>query len=248
MPGYNHYPWCLCGWCDSQGRNGYSSEQNERYFDEWSAKRFLKGEGVTRSFTACFVQPNASCPICGERVFFYANKSGSRVFFDELGWPWPKHSCTDRRTVRTSPPPVMFSPPLVRARGMRIEIVEAVKRAGFSPLANFISFHKAKPASLFRIVSVARVGFLNLVEAVAVSPECDEPFHFEFTSAKVVPEQEDFFSFRDGKISLLDGSLTSQSYQAKEIAEVRFRELAARSNAEQNQFYPDAGQRVGKVG
>jgi hypothetical protein len=28
-------------------------------------------------------------------VFFYQNAAGSRVFFDDIGPPWPKHPCTD---------------------------------------------------------------------------------------------------------------------------------------------------------
>jgi len=39
--------------------------------------------------------PNAACPVCGARVYFYQNEFGSRVFFDDLGPPWPKHPCTD---------------------------------------------------------------------------------------------------------------------------------------------------------
>jgi len=42
-----------------------------------------------------FTDPNAICPVCGATVFYYQNASGSRVFFDALGWPWPKHPCTD---------------------------------------------------------------------------------------------------------------------------------------------------------
>jgi len=42
-----------------------------------------------------YVNPNAHCPVCGERVFFYRSPNGGRVFFDDLGWPWPKHRCTD---------------------------------------------------------------------------------------------------------------------------------------------------------
>lgn len=53
-----------------------------------------------------YVDPNAHCPVCGERVFFYQSPNGGRVFFDHLGWPWPKHPCTDNpisqsATVRT---------------------------------------------------------------------------------------------------------------------------------------------------
>jgi hypothetical protein len=47
--------------------------------------------GRPRSLTI----PNAKCPVCGCRVFFYQNEYGSRVFFDDLGPPWPKHACTD---------------------------------------------------------------------------------------------------------------------------------------------------------
>jgi hypothetical protein len=34
-----------------------------------------------------------TCPQCKQGVFFYKNDHGSRVFFDQLGAPWPKHGC-----------------------------------------------------------------------------------------------------------------------------------------------------------
>lgn len=42
-----------------------------------------------------YVIPNARCPECGDLVFFLKLKNGGRVFFDEIGPPWPKHPCTD---------------------------------------------------------------------------------------------------------------------------------------------------------
>ncbi|MEV4658846.1 hypothetical protein [Micromonospora sp. NPDC049301] len=42
-----------------------------------------------------WIAPNARCPLCGASVYFYANEHGSRVFFDDVGPPWPKHPCTD---------------------------------------------------------------------------------------------------------------------------------------------------------
>ncbi|TYB91846.1 hypothetical protein FXF53_29315 [Micromonospora sp. WP24] len=33
-------------------------------------------------------------------MFFYSNEHGSRVFFDEVGPPWPKHPCTDNSSYR----------------------------------------------------------------------------------------------------------------------------------------------------
>jgi hypothetical protein len=42
-----------------------------------------------------YLNPNARCPVCGDAVFYYQSPFGGRVFFDDVGWPWPKHPCTD---------------------------------------------------------------------------------------------------------------------------------------------------------
>ena len=36
-----------------------------------------------------------NCPECGKSVFFYRNACGGAVWFNSLGWPWPKHECMD---------------------------------------------------------------------------------------------------------------------------------------------------------
>lgn len=43
-----------------------------------------------------YLDPNARCPVCGAPVFFYRSPYNGRVFFDDVGWPWPKHPCTDK--------------------------------------------------------------------------------------------------------------------------------------------------------
>lgn len=53
-----------------------------------------------------FTNPNARCPVCGQNVFFYRSESGGAVYFDSLGWPWPKHPCMD-----------VTDPPSTRAKG-----------------------------------------------------------------------------------------------------------------------------------
>lgn len=50
-----------------------------------------------------YVVPNASCPVCGETVFFYQSPNGGKVFFDDLGWPWPKHPCTNNQSPAGKP-------------------------------------------------------------------------------------------------------------------------------------------------
>jgi hypothetical protein len=90
---------------------------------EWEISRSPK--------LAAWVNPNAQCPVCGRPVYFFANSAGSRVFFDELGPPWPKHPCTDRGSHApyqlSTPSPVLRSPAETRAykevaRKSRIEL------------------------------------------------------------------------------------------------------------------------------
>jgi hypothetical protein len=50
--------------------------------------------GQTPTFRG-ITTPNATCPVCKTRVYFYASPDGGRVYFDELGPPWQKHPCMD---------------------------------------------------------------------------------------------------------------------------------------------------------
>lgn len=90
-------------------------------WDRWSSsyadiqshwRHELSSLGWSGSWSSRYVLPNATCPVCGAPVFFYQNEFGSKVFFDELGPPWPKHPCTDnaiqaaRDTESTSAYPV----------------------------------------------------------------------------------------------------------------------------------------------
>lgn len=75
---------------DEWGRLGGGLTDESSYYLER-----LRELEATHGATSAFVIPNAHCPVCGAPVFFYQNLWGSRVFFDELGSPWPKHPCTD---------------------------------------------------------------------------------------------------------------------------------------------------------
>ncbi len=69
--------------------------------DDWTRsgggywRELLSDMRAVSGMTSAYVIPNAVCPECGADVFFYQNIHGSRVFFDELGPPWPKHPCMD---------------------------------------------------------------------------------------------------------------------------------------------------------
>jgi len=50
-----------------------------------------------------YLNPNARCPKCGVSVYFYRSPHNGRVYFDDLGPPWPKHACTDSRAQSAEP-------------------------------------------------------------------------------------------------------------------------------------------------
>jgi len=97
---WNHPPQCTCGW-GGLGHLGKRTTGNESWI------KFLGFTGIS-SYTI----PNARCPVCGDAVFFYQSPNGGRVFFDELGPPWPKHGCTDNSN---RPLPYLFPLSFVQA-------------------------------------------------------------------------------------------------------------------------------------
>lgn len=56
-----------------------------------------------------------TCPQCRSAVFFYRNEHGSRVFFDALGAPWPKHGCT-HGVKKMQYAPITSAQPVVKGK------------------------------------------------------------------------------------------------------------------------------------
>jgi hypothetical protein len=59
--------------------------------------------------------PNWHCPLCGAKIFFFQNEYGSRVYFDDLGPPWPKHPCMDQFMLSTPRTEAVHERPTRRA-------------------------------------------------------------------------------------------------------------------------------------
>jgi hypothetical protein len=87
---WNHHPSCTCGF-GGQGHLGRSGGR-----PGFVHTGYPPGVPPIRDYVESFTIPNARCPVCGAFVFFYRSPHDGRVFFDELGPPWPKHPCTDR--------------------------------------------------------------------------------------------------------------------------------------------------------
>lgn len=83
-----------------------------------------------------WVRPNAACPVCRAPVYFYSNEYGSRVFFDEIGPPWPKHPCTDHGSSHPANPRIgaqTVSPGLYRYQDGREMIRQARSNMVMTP-------------------------------------------------------------------------------------------------------------------
>ncbi|MCD6050475.1 MAG: hypothetical protein K0Q55_1878 [Verrucomicrobia bacterium] len=103
---WNHPRDCNCGWGGDGNFGGYVGYG--RYGGVGSGGGYSTfrstSEGEVFEFPfityPSYVNPNAQCPVCGASVYFYQSPYGGRVFFDELGPPWPKHPCTDNPVMR----------------------------------------------------------------------------------------------------------------------------------------------------
>lgn len=97
---WNHAPDCTCGW----GGEGHAGRGGGRVTIRYQRPMPARVRFASSPFSADG-GPNASCPVCGAAVYFYRSPTGGRVFFDELGHPWPKHPCTDNPALPVGPPP-----------------------------------------------------------------------------------------------------------------------------------------------
>jgi hypothetical protein len=108
---------------------------------------------ATESFTSNHVNPNAECPVCGALVFFYQNEFGSRVYFDELGPPWPKHPCTENFPARDPAGPVSIQhlSPVWRNKHEVAEIALYRTYAGQNPSLEFSTDYSQAPWPRVRV-------------------------------------------------------------------------------------------------
>ncbi len=199
MTGFNHYADCGCGWCVNYGgRSRTNRPQLVENMHQRDALSLLK-RNLARSISGCFVNPNAKCPVCGDAVYFYANEHGSRVFFDELGPPWPKHPCTDN--PRDPAPPQ--AAPVRRTRGMMQELIAAANTAGL--FKNKV-FGRRIPRewTLLVVVSLERNGDENTITAEFLNSLSGESTQFKCLSVEPVLEPGDFLNMKDNEFSFVD--------------------------------------------
>ena len=137
---WNHPPGCTCGF-GGEGHLGRSIG--------FTGGHFARVPRILPVYES-FVNPNARCPVCGDEVFFYQSPDGGRVFFDELGPPWPKHPCTDSQSVPGALNPAKLPSPA---------LAPLWKKKGWRPFVIFRVSHLDK--WIYEITGDSRTLYMN---------------------------------------------------------------------------------------
>lgn len=161
----------------------------------------LKQHGVS-SRTSCFIVPNSKCPVCGADVYFYCNSQGSRVYFDELGPPWPKHGCMDRGRSKASTVQGAQHAPRLRPLGQIQEILSAADLVGPSIWPE--NRDRNGKWKLLALVNVRRQGILNELVMEHVDPRFGKGVVATCYSYEVRFEPGMFIAKRAGIFSFVD--------------------------------------------
>lgn len=147
---WNHSPDCSCGWGGVFYGSAYRGE--------------VSGNGGHWQRYQSYTTPNARCPECQAQVFFYLSPYGGRVYFDDLGPPWPKHPCTDTSSTRTRARPGQALPAATRRKppptirrdpGWRPLLVEKIARHETRADVVLLTVHPAAgdaPVILYAVV------------------------------------------------------------------------------------------------
>lgn len=138
---------------------------------------------------ASYVNPNAHCPVCRKQVFYYQSPHGGRVFFDNLGWPWEKHPCTDNpRSQQGNVKPLaadVFKPfrnvageplDLYELRG--IEEKAGVLRMRFGRIGTNTSFSVSLPIIVLRMLDITKADLKSAPSFVVRSYETNRVVEF----------------------------------------------------------------------
>lgn len=165
------------------------------------ASRLLERCSV-RTISGCFVNPNAHCPVCGTAVYFYANEFGSRVYFDGLGPPWPKHPCTDNQRHQNYSHEDFYSAPTARTRGITQELLTAANIAGISR-GKVAGARAPGEWTLLTVTSVERHGEKNTLKAEFLDSLSHEVTAINCFSPVPILEVGDFIGKRGNEVSFL---------------------------------------------
>lgn len=159
----NHPSGCDCGFGGDTGGGGWHWGSVSDFMENYAPPSFgwARDHGGTLE---SYVNPNAHCPVCGCPVFFYRSPYNGRVFFDALGWPWPKHHCTDDRRE-----PQRATHASIIARPQQ---ETTWRREGWNPLLSLRVSHGVERSG---IRGDCEMGFVDLVLPVGTKIDRETP-------------------------------------------------------------------------
>lgn len=196
-----------------------TNSSTKRYRHQLAALRAYSGT------TASFVNPNANCPVCGASVFYYQNEHGSRVFFDELGPPWPKHPCTDNAQYETGHSKIDGlgpTEPVLRNAGERERIARYRRELSIDRGREFRNSYGAAPPAGAQVLKRVRAGKAALLILESLSGEAAKTF----VNCKQLPR-----SVREGTFVFVEKSrlsfFDSSTMQPKDVPIKRVRGAAS---------------------
>lgn len=139
--------------------------------------------------TVSYVNPNAHCPVCGERVFYYQSPYGGRVFFNDLGWPWEKHGCTDNPRSQQGNVKLLAAnvfKPFRNAAGEPLDLYElheieekdGALRMRFGRLGANTSFSVSLPTIVLRMLDITKADLKSAPSFVVRSYETNRVVEF----------------------------------------------------------------------
>lgn len=163
---YGNTHWVEGHWVERDDWSRFGSSMTYNYFDNK-----LTELRCGRSATSRFVNPNADCPVCGQPVFFYQNEYGSRVYFDELGPPWPKHPCTNNEIYRRTLSGAEIIIPTMRDSSQISSIQTLLLHSTYDLPALFIKRYGATEWPAWRIDGRFPNGHAVMLVLSAVNPE-----------------------------------------------------------------------------
>lgn len=179
---WNHPPNCACGWGGDTGCGGYLGSVGPANGRAWS--------NVTRPTLESYVNPNALCPVCGDKVFFFQSELGGRVFFDRLGPPWPKHPCTDKRlqnfSGRSASAPSIVAAPIEEAKSStgvsKHDLVKRTPPTKWRPLVPAFKVEVFK--SFVRVVVDTQISLGLTILTIPIQIWCGAPIYWRWSKRK----------------------------------------------------------------
>ena len=197
-------------------RYGYAGSTNEHFRAQLLEAR------ISNSETSRFVNPNANCPVCNAPVFYYQNEFGSRVFFDELGPPWPKHPCTDNvqfRTYADGTKEFTFVEPQARTDDDVSKIQQWLNSGSFNFDQMFAFARERKGWTIVKIVRCFRSSGKHYLILKSLDSGASKEFFIICSSLPKKIKWGSVIAIKNDKISVLN----PKTLEPKEIVIERFR-------------------------